>query len=76
MTINKEIQQTNDGQHVWPLVMEYPVDRSKTNLSVTSCENQFNLSHRTWEDYRGGRFYKQDRALVINDDTEVRSRCE
>jgi hypothetical protein len=31
----------------------------------TSCEKQFNLSHRTWEDYRGTRFYKQDRALVI-----------
>ena len=31
----------------------------------TSCEKDFNLSHRTWEDYRGTRFYKQDRALVI-----------
>jgi hypothetical protein len=31
----------------------------------TSCEKQFNLSHRTWEDYRGTRFYKGDCALVI-----------
>ena len=31
----------------------------------TSCENHFNLSHHTWEDYRGTSFYKQDRALVI-----------
>ena len=32
----------------------------------TSCEKQFNLSHHTWEDYRGTRFYKGDRALGIN----------
>ena len=31
----------------------------------TSCEKQFNLSYHTWEDYRGTRFYKGDRALVI-----------
>ena len=31
----------------------------------TSCEKEFNLSHRTWEDYRGTRFYKGDCALVI-----------
>ena len=28
----------------------------------TIFENQFNLSHHTWEDYRGTRFYKQDRV--------------
>jgi hypothetical protein len=31
----------------------------------TSCEKEFNLSQRTWEDCRGTRFYKKDRALVI-----------
>jgi len=31
----------------------------------TSCENQFNLSYYTWEDYRGTRFYNGDCALVI-----------
>jgi hypothetical protein len=31
----------------------------------TSCEKQFHLSHHMWEDYRGTRFYKQDRVLVI-----------
>jgi hypothetical protein len=31
----------------------------------TSCEKEFNLSHRTWEDYRGTRVYKGDCALVI-----------
>jgi hypothetical protein len=33
--------------------------------SDTSCEKEFNLSQRTWEDYRCTRFYKKDRALVI-----------
>jgi len=33
----------------------------------TSCGKNFNLSRRTWEDYRGSitRFYGRDRALVI-----------
>jgi hypothetical protein len=31
----------------------------------TIFENQFNLSHHTWEDYRGTRLYKQDRDIVI-----------
>jgi hypothetical protein len=31
----------------------------------TSCTKQFNLSHHTWQDYRGTRFYKGDCALVI-----------
>jgi hypothetical protein len=30
--------------------------------NCTSCEKEFNLSHHTWEDYRGTRFYKQDRV--------------
>jgi hypothetical protein len=33
--------------------------------NVTSCAKQFNLSHHTWEDYMGKRFYKGDCALVI-----------
>ncbi len=32
----------------------------------TSCERQFNLGHRQYEDYRGTRFYNKDSALVIN----------
>ena len=31
----------------------------------TSCERQFNLDHRKYEDYRGTRFYNKDSALVI-----------
>ncbi len=31
----------------------------------TSCVKQFNLDHRTWEDYRGTCFYNRDCALVI-----------
>ena len=35
------------------------------SLVGTRCEKQFNLSHHTWEDYRGTRFCKQDRNIVI-----------
>ena len=31
----------------------------------TSCQKEFNLPHRTWEDYSGTRFYNGDRVLVI-----------
>ena len=31
----------------------------------TSCKKEFNLSHRSLEDYSGTRFYNGDRALVI-----------
>jgi hypothetical protein len=31
--------------------------------NVTSCERQFNLDHRKYEDYRGTRFYDKDSLL-------------
>jgi len=31
----------------------------------TSCENEFKLQVRKWEDYKGTRFYDGERALVI-----------
>jgi len=31
----------------------------------TSCEKKFNLTRRTWEDYKGTRFYNGQQALVV-----------
>ena len=31
----------------------------------TSCENEFKLGARRWEDYKGTRFYHGDQTLVI-----------
>jgi len=31
----------------------------------TSCENEFKLQARKWEDYKGTRFYDVERALLI-----------
>jgi len=31
----------------------------------TSCEKKFNLTRRTWEDYKGTRFYNGQEALVV-----------
>jgi len=31
----------------------------------TSCENEFNLQARKWEDYKGTRFYDGEHAVVI-----------
>jgi len=31
----------------------------------TSCEKKFNLAHRSWEDYKGARFYNGQQALVV-----------
>jgi len=31
----------------------------------TSCENEFKLQARKWEDYKGTRFYDGERALVF-----------
>ena len=31
----------------------------------TSCEKKFNLTRRTWEDYKSTRFYNGQQALVV-----------
>jgi len=31
----------------------------------TSCEKKFTLTRRTWEDYKGTRFYNGQQALVV-----------
>jgi len=31
----------------------------------TSCEEKFNLTRRSWEDYKGTRFYNGQQGLVV-----------
>ncbi len=61
----KQMESTEEESHMrrghhWPFEFGDAGDG-------TSCGKNFNLSRRTWEDYRGSitRFYGRDRALVI-----------